>query len=99
MPRTLPFFILLALFCLHCRDKKQLEAARGNALAHAAARCQCEKLQRQDPPGDTTRCSEDMARSLRYLNINFEFGKFSAETRQEIQKIGDEAFEKCMKTP
>lgn len=76
-----------------------MEAARGNALAYAAARCHCQKLDWEKPPGDTRRCREVMARSNRYLNINFELGKFSEAERAEIQKIGEEAFEKCIRMP
>lgn len=93
-------YILLSggflLFTLSCRNEKQLATAKANAVSYGLARCECEKEQRKEPPGDTRECTEAMARATRYLNINMEFGKFNAATKAEIEKAGNEAYEKCL---
>jgi hypothetical protein len=88
--------ITTLLFAFHCKEKKQLAVAKGNAVEFSKARCACEKQKKKSPPGDLTKCSEDMARATRYLKINFEFNNFSDEAKREITKAGDEAFAKCM---
>lgn len=88
--------VLLLMGASACQDKKQLAAAKGNAIAYAQARCECDKLSRKEPPGDLTQCTERMNLATRYLNINFELGKFSQTARDEVNKAGDEAYERCM---
>ena len=88
---------LLVLLLAACHEKKQLAAARANAIGYGLARCECEKLAKKDPPGDTTLCSQQMAQAERYLKINFEVGKFSETEKQAILKIGDDTLQKCLK--
>ena len=88
--------VLLFLAAVGCGEKKQIAAARANAVGFGLARCECEKLSKKEPPGDTKLCSQQMAQALRYLNINFEMGKFSEAEKQAMQKAADAAFEKCM---
>lgn len=88
--------VLLLAGASACHDRKQLVAAKKNAIAYAEARCECEKLGRKDPPGDLTQCTERMNLATRYLNINFELGKFSERARDEVNKAGDEAYERCL---
>lgn len=78
-----------------CQNKKQMQAAKDNAIAYATARCECEKLEAQTPPGDTQRCIERMALAQRYLNINYELGKFSDAARREVEAAGDAAYKTC----
>lgn len=91
--------VLLLVGASACQDKKQLAAAKGNAIAYAQARCECDKLSRKDPPGDLTLCTERMNLATRYLNINFELGKFSQKAREEVNRVGDQEYEKCIKAP
>jgi hypothetical protein len=88
------FLVLL----LSCRNEKQLATAKANAVSYGLARCECEKQQRKVPPGDQRECTEAMARATRYLNINLEFGKFDNAARAEIEKAGNDAYEKCLQT-
>lgn len=88
---------IFAFFAFGCHDKKRIEAARANAVGYGLAHCDCEKLGKKEPPGDTTLCRQQMAQALRYLNINFEMGKFSEAERLATLKAGEDAFDKCMK--
>ena len=88
------FLVLL----LSCRNEKQLATAKANAVSYGLARCDCEKQQRKVPPGEQRECTEAMARATRYLNINLEFGKFDNAARAEIEKGGNDAYEKCLQT-
>lgn len=97
----------LAFFCLGvgcitllptCRNEKQLATAKANAEAYGLARCECEKQRRKEPQGDTRECTEAMARATRYLNINMEFGKFNAAATAEIEKTGNDAYERCLQS-
>ncbi len=81
---------------LSCRNEKQLATAKANAVSYGRARCECDKQRRKEPEGDTRECTEAMARATRYLNINIEFGKFNNAARAEIEKAGNEAYEKCL---
>lgn len=89
-------FVTLALSLAQCREKKHITTAKGNAIAYGQARCACEKLKKKDPPGNLSRCTEDMARATRYLKINYEFNSFSDAEKAEIDKAGDKAFTQCM---
>lgn len=90
--------ILVLLFATaSCRENKALAAARANAVGYGLARCDCDKLNKKEPPGDTTLCSQQMAQAERYLRINFEMGKLSEADRRAVQKAGDDAYEKCIK--
>lgn len=80
-----------------CHEKKQIAAARANAVGYALARCDCEKLRGKNPPGDLTLCTQQMMQATRYLKINFELGKFSDEEKRLVQLAGDDAFDKCMR--
>ena len=96
---TLVFILTAGFLSLNCREKKQITAAKGNAIEFSRARCVCEKQKLKTPPGDLARCTDDMARATRYIKINFEFNHFSDAEKTEIQKAGDQAFVKCMATP
>lgn len=98
--RPVTFLLLAALLAAaSCRERKQLTTAKSNAIEFAKARCECEKQNRKTPPGDVTRCSEDMARTTRYLKINFEFNSFSDDDKRAITQAGDDVFKKCMAEP
>jgi hypothetical protein len=99
MKRILALTLLLVLGLCQCREKKNAATAKGNSIAYGKARCACEKLKKKDPPGDLTRCTDDMAKATRYLKINFEFNSFSEAEKAEIAKAGDEAFMKCIAEP
>lgn len=99
MRRTVPVLTMLVALAAACRENKAIAAARGNSVEYALAACECEKLQKKKPPGDTKLCGEQMARAERYMRINFEMGKVSAADRASVRKAGAEAFEKCMKEP
>lgn len=98
MKKLAAVFILLT-FATACANKKQIAAAKGNSVAYAKARCACEKQKKKTPPGDLARCTDDMARATRYLQINFEFNNFSEAERRDIDKAGDDAFAKCIAEP
>lgn len=83
-------------FTIACRNEKQLATAKANAVSYGRARCECDMQRRKEPEGDTRECTEAMARATRYLNINIEFGKFNNAARAEIEKAGNEAYEKCL---
>lgn len=87
----------LVFFALTCGENKAMAAAKANAVGYGLAHCECEKLNKKEPPGDTTLCRQQMAQALRYLNINFEMGKFSEAEKLAALKAGDEAYAKCMK--
>ena len=90
--------IFIVLFSMTgCRENKAIAAAHANAVGYGLARCECEKLSKKEPPGDTTLCGQQMAQAERYLRINFEMGKFSEADRRAVQKAGDDAYEKCIK--
>ncbi len=87
---------LLPLAVLTCRKGKLMETAKANATQYALARCECEKLQRQDPPGDITLCFDQMQQAKRYLSFNIEMGKFSEAEKAEVMAHGDKVYEDCM---
>lgn len=89
--------VAVALFAPACGESKAMAAARANAVGYGLAHCECEKLNKKEPPGDTTLCRQQMAQALRYLNINFEMGKFSETEKLATLKAGEDAFDKCMK--
>lgn len=89
--------LMLALAGVGCHENKATAAAHANAVGYGLARCECEKLSKKEPPGDTTLCGQQMAQAERYLRINFEMGKFSEADRRAVQKAGDDAYEKCIK--
>ena len=95
--RRIFFVLVISVVVAACHSKKQLATAKANATGYGLARCECEKLSRQDPPGDLTKCTESMLQAQRYLKINLEFGKFSTAEQNEIQKSAEKAFEDCMK--
>jgi hypothetical protein len=90
------FILLLLLVPTNCRKGKLMETAKANATQYGLARCECDKLQRQDPPGDMTLCFEQMRQAQRYLTFNFEMGKFSAAEKAEVLAYGDKVYENCM---
>ncbi len=99
MKFTFALIVLFSLGLCQCRQKKPTAAAKGNSIAYAKARCTCEKLKKKNPPGDLTRCTDDMAKATRYLKINLEFNSFSEADKAEIAKAGDDAFAKCIAEP
>lgn len=90
--------VLLSLLVLAtaCRKDKLINTAKANAEQYGLARCECDKLQRQDPPGDITLCSEQMQQAKRYLSFNIEMGKLSAAEQAEVMAYGDKVYEDCM---
>lgn len=94
-PGTVAMFLAL-VWLLACYDKKQMATAKANAVEYALAQCECEKLARKEPPGDTTQCTERMSRATRYMKINFELGKFTDAARAEVDKVGKEAYIRCL---
>lgn len=90
-------FFMVLFATTACRENKAIAAARANAVGYGLARCECDKLNKKEPPGDTTLCSQQMAQAERYLRINFEMGKLSETDRRAVQKAGDDAYEKCIK--
>ncbi|AFM12593.1 hypothetical protein [Turneriella parva] len=91
-------FLGFITLLVSCRNEKQLATAKANAVAYGLARCDCEKQRRKEPQGDTRECTEAMARATRYLNINVEFGKFNSAATAEIEKAGNDAYEKCLQS-
>lgn len=89
-------YLLFALALVACRKGKLFETAKANAEQYGLARCECEKLQRQKPPGDITLCSEQMQQARRYLMFNFEMGKFSSKEQAEVTEYGEKVYRDCM---
>jgi len=90
------FILLLLLVPTNCRKGKLMETAKANATQYGLARCECDKLQRQDPPGDITLCFDQMQQAKRYLSFNMEMGKFSAAEKAEVMAHGDKVYQECM---
>ena len=93
------FVILLSLlvYAPACGKSRLIETAKGNATQYGLARCECDKLQRQQPPGDITLCFDQMRQAQRYLTFNFEMGKFSEKQKTEVLAHGDKVYNDCMR--
>ncbi|MFO1479025.1 MAG: hypothetical protein U1F40_02360 [Turneriella sp.] len=92
----LGLLFLLPLAFSACRKGKLVETAKANAKQYGLARCECDKLQRKDPPGDITLCFDQMQQAKRYLSFNIEMGKFSAAEKAEVMAHGDKVYQDCM---
>lgn len=92
----LPGLSVLLLFTFTCGKGKLIETAKANATQYGLARCECDKLQREDPPGDITLCFDQMQQAKRYLSFNIEMGKFSAAEKAEVMAHGDKVYQDCM---
>jgi hypothetical protein len=90
------FALLTLLVLMGCRKTKLIETAKANARQYGLARCDCDKLQRRDPPGDVTLCLEQMQQAKRYLTFNFEMGKFSEAEKAEVMAHADQVYQACM---
>lgn len=95
MPRA-KVFLLSMLILIACRKGKLIETAKANAEQYALARCECDKLERQKPPGDITLCTEQMQQARRYLMFNFEMGKFSQKEQAEVNEHGEKVYRDCL---
>ncbi|GAB4425886.1 MAG: hypothetical protein OHK0011_07270 [Turneriella sp.] len=79
-----------------CRKNTLIQTAKANATQYGLARCECDQLQRKDPPGDITLCFDQMQQARRYLTFNIEMGKFSAAEKAEVMAHGDKVYQDCM---
>lgn len=87
---------LITITAISCRNSKLMTTAKENARQFGLARCECDKLQKKDPPGDMTLCFDQMQQARRYLTFNFEMGKFSESEKAEVMAFGDQVYNTCM---